>query len=741
MALGPQNRAPSALQIIGKLGGIGSQGGGVDVAFQAIGRIGRALINQDIKNQVVNVTKQATAAGARDAAQVYSAGDIVKLRQDQTVAAEAYNKSLQTGYLENLDLGLKQRTVELQRQHATDPAGFVKAYDGEVAAMRANLPATWQPTFDLAAGKQRLIAVDRLTGAAIKQSAAEANATHMQASDTYLGEMSDALRRGDMAAAHTAKVQVLTAINARTDLTPQAKVKTTEILQREWQRQSVLGEFDKALAGSPEAASAFIGAFAKSDTIQNPDTRARVVNEMSAKLRDVVNAQNVAAKQQAAQIKSENAAKISSLEININRGVAGQADVAKADRAGLFVGNLQARVRLYKAVDKTVLVQQKAADQAALGASFMAGKALADPRNKADRKAVDAYYTATVVPSMAKMTGSEAASTITDIVKRTGLVPDRVVSGIRGALSAGGNDAVTWASDMVARIGDANPKALDVFKKSDIALAQTINKLVSAGVDPAAALTRAREDTNPTNEPLRKARLAEIKTENYADDYAGWIKDHYNWVGWVDFPGGVSNDVSLNENSASALQAEADFGTLFTDWFERTGDKSIAKKNALRELSRTWGVSAINGTLSLMKYAPEAYYGYNSTGLAGSATNADEGWMHKQLVADVAAAGLWDPKDPLDGRIRVVADARTAREASSGHPTYAVVVLDANGVYQPLQDGSGGLKRWYPPDQALAVARSRRERTAKFDALIMGPHKTAGKGGVPKWTGGGNALP
>jgi|GEM_PF-6164022 len=731
------NRAPSAprfnrsARTIGDLGAmgpsfasVGASGGVADVTFEAIGRLGTALVDQDIKNQVESVTQKATQAGQVEAARAFVANDAVKLRADETVAAAAFNRSLQTGYLEELDLGLRQRTAELVREHGADPEAFAKAYGDEVAAMRANLPHSWQPAFDRATQRKGMEVMDKVTAKALSNAANEANATHMQASDTYMAEMADALRRGDVETAQGSQAQALASIDARTDLSPQAKVKTAAIVEREWQRHSVLGEFDGALAEGPESAAAFISVFEQSDAIKDPDARARVAGEMSAKLRDVLNEQNAQIKERDAGQKSTNAVNISSLEINVSRGQAGHADIEEADRNGLFEFDTKARTRIYKAADAKAKKRQDDADLVVMGAAFVTGEAVADAKNPEHIKAADAQFQSAVAPTIQGQDASTIAANVSSFIASTGVIPTKVKGTLRAHLSGGNPEQIAMSADIVARIEETRPKALDVFARGDLALAQKVNKLVRAGVTPEDAVTRAREAIDPTNEVVRVARKAERKTEKYSDSYGDWIENAVNPTGFLDFvPFGPSNDVSLDDTRGASLQAQAEFGALFEDWHDRTGDKDIAKANALREFSRTWGASAVNGELNLMKYPPEAYYGLASSGLSGEANDADGAWMREQLLADVGAAGMWDPDVPLDGRVRMEADSQTAREVGAGMaPTYPVFVMDAQGVYQPLQDGQGGVLRWYPQadrDGKVQVARFKRELAAQNDSGPM----------------------
>jgi len=739
MSIGPKNRAPSAarfqraVQTIGDLNNagpsfasIGAGGGATGVLFEGLKRAGQALVNQDIQQQAVQVQKAATLAGQGAASQALSDGGQVQLRQDNSLAADAFNKSLQTSYLENIDLNLRSRTLELAREHAKDPTAFAKAYDAEAAAMKAKLPESWQPAFDRVSGQGRLKVLDRLTSDAVKKAAGEANATHMTAADTHLADMANALRSGDVSTATEARSKALAANEARTDLTPLQKAQNAQALDKEWQRQSVLGSFEGELKKGPQAGSDFITAFQNSETIKNPDLRAKIAGEMSAHLQDVINNENAQAKEADAKIKMANAQALSALEINVSRGAQGYVEINAADQAGVFAFDAKARTRIYKAADKAAQARQDKARQVALGAAFVTGERAADPKNKADRKAASDYFQANIAPNFATMNGTQAAAAVGDFVKSTGIIPEQIKSGLRAALSGGAPETVAWASDVIARIEESKPQALDAFAKQDIALAGLVNQFVRAGVDPLDAVARAREAVDPTKEAVRKARRDIVKADQLQTNYASWVGQSFQQTSLNDFvPWGPSNDVAMSGTSQE-VQVTAEFGTLFEDWYARTGDKAIAKKNALRELHRTWGASSVNGSLQVMKYAPEAYYGVESTGLAGQATNADT-WIRDQLIGAVQAAGLWNTQTDLKDRVHAVADAQTAREASNGKPTYSVVVMDANGVYQPLMGGEGKPQRWRP-DRAAHVKvlndkKKKEARGMRSLGMVTGPGK------------------
>jgi len=395
MVTRPPNRAPSAprfqraVTAIGDIGtsgpsfaSIGAQGGPVDVGMAALDRIGQALIDQDINDQAKRVTEEAKAAGLSEAEHAYKKGELVKLREDETLAAEAYNRSIQSAYFEQLDLDWSRRFGELEREHGTDADAFSHAVDEEAHKVKQLMPQQWHSHVDSYIGKKKNAGVDRITRTTLKTAADEANATHLETINTNLAEMSDALRDAGMlegsavdeamARAQEAQAKVLEANRNRTDLSPQAKAKNAIELEKLWRRQSIIGEFEGALERSPEDAQALIEAISAGDTIKDPDERAKVVGEMSAKLRDAVNVRTTAEKQQAAQRKADNAQAISNLEIRVNRGEAGHTELAAADEAGLFEFDPKARTRIFKAADKKHEDLQKEADRVALGAALFA---------------------------------------------------------------------------------------------------------------------------------------------------------------------------------------------------------------------------------------------------------------------------------------------------------------------------------------------------------------------------------
>lgn len=730
------------------LAALGAEAGPVSAVIGGLNKVVGALADRQFEQEAQQVQKDAAGKGVAEARSALAEDRPLTLMEGDTVAAQVFNRSVQQGYFEHLDLNADAAIGQLEREVPDDPQAFGERFDATFAKLRRNMPADWHDAFDLEVQRRRQGAVGRVAERAIRRAAGEANAVHIAAATSYAGESWNALRTGDAETAAKKAAKFNAALDARTDLTAQQKEKARLGFEMDSRRHAVLGAFDQALSGGPEAASRFIDSVRASDAIANPDERGAVVKEMEGVLKDRLHLQDSVRREAEVKAKAARAGRFAAVDLAISRGQYGYGDLERDNAAGLFGKDPAKYAEFSKALDKRGEDERKIQARLGLVAAAKSGETVLDPKNAEHRKAVDEDFARAVAPAMQGQAPADVLQGAADHVRRVGMVPTPVKGYVRGALRAGDPLQAAAAADLLGRIEAAAPAAsLDDFGKADRALAHTVNQLVGAGVDPVAAVERARERVNPENKAVADARLKAITDEKMPDKFAGWLKDHFNPTSGLDFlPWGPSDDAGLGDGAVKA-QATADFAAVFRDWFVRTGDADIARTLALKDISRVWGSTSADGSLRVMKYPPEAFYGVQASGRAGG-TDADGEWLRAQLLEDVKAAGA--RPDIKDGDVVIEADARTAREASNGKPTWAVFVRNRDGVFEPLlmptaQDGdlenATPFARWAPdpsrPAQASAekaLAEGKRKRALasaddkRFGPAPAYPWQTDGKG-------------
>lgn len=240
------------------------------------------------------------------------------------------------------------------------------------------------------------------------------------------------------------------------------------------------------------------------------------------------------------------------------------------------------------------------------------------------------------------------------------------------------------ALEAYSYIKDRKASTLDSgFDRKATAVMEHAQLLVEkGGMDPAAALERAREKVMTAKDEDVKSRKAEFRK----------VKDF--------------NDKNIEETAATALDAESwigrnnispeavkTFKQFAQEGYEITGDKDAAVAFAKENLSRTYGTSIVTGKGKMVYMPPEKVYPNTSPEL-----------MRKILIDEVK--GGIDP-NLMDEDISIEADPLTFRR---DNPTWIVThKRDIGGakVEMPLVNPkTGELVRWSPkgskvPEQML----------------------------------------
>lgn len=410
-----------------------------------------------------------------------------------------------------------------------------------------------------------------------------------------------------------------------------------------------------------------------------------------------------------AEIADDVARQIADLDIAIKRGDAGEEDIAAADAQGLFADDQGKRASLTKAVIARDAAAKDLTEGMTRVSQAVNGEIFLDPKNADDKKFADAYYRdrAARVADIMQAQGQSAEATetaiktlVVNMAATTGIVPKTVKGQLVGAMRVGDVNDRASAADLIDRLNQIPGYVLaDEMPKRDLALGLQISALVRAGRSAEQAVQAALASTDPANKPVIEARNAEIKTEYFADNYEGIVSDNFD-------PFGPFNDAEIITEDGTKARLIDDYKTLFEDWYRRTGDADLAESQALIEINNVWGVTKVDSSLRVMKYAPEAFYGIGASG-------DDADWMRMQLVNDIKTVR----PDLGDSSIILGTDNRTAREAKGRAPTYPVLIKTASGAFEPLRL-DGDVLRWNPDSQnprslkvadAIKIAREARQ--------------------------------
>jgi len=179
-------------------------------------------------------------------------------------------------------------------------------------------------------------------------------------------------------------------------------------------------------------------------------------------------------------------------------------------------------------------------------------------------------------------------------------------------------------------------------------------------MEPEEAIRLARQNTDPNDQARINSRVAKIKDEGFADDY----QDIVNNADLFDPIFGLPRTNSVTEG-----QIAQEYKVLFEEHFKAGMSESAAKDKALQLIDRNWGVTNATPKEQAIKYPPEDFYQVN-----GSVE-----YIQKDLAKSINTQFIGIPKYSNDD-IMLVSDQRTAREASTGKPTYTVIIKTEAGL-------------------------------------------------------------
>lgn len=373
------------------------------------------------------------------------------------------------------------------------------------------------------------------------------------------------------------------------------------------------------------------------------------------------------------------------LEIKVNRGEATYEDVLEAEQSETITP--AKKVALFKKLDdeKDKVVKESLSLRKVYGA--MNGTDFIDPKNTDDKKAVDLVYTKVLSPQIdAIQDPAVRKSTIANYVNSVGVVPETLRGKMRGVFRGDDVEQKVFYADLVGRIQETKPQALDDFDDKDITQAIMIDEMVKAGTPNEQAVEKVANITSGLN----KGRL-EILEEDFkelVEDKGTGVKiNSYKVIDTVrdTFDEGVFSVNASLPNQQLGVEAAAikDYKRLYKTWYLNTnGDAELAEKQAKLALKRTWGTTGVNGdSKQLTKYPIEQAY-------PGMPTKE----IKKDLMKDLKS--LPEYKDLADDDVFITWREGVTDRQFKQYPSYQILILNEDGMLEPPLLGDDGL--WKP---------------------------------------------
>jgi hypothetical protein len=246
-------------------------------------------------------------------------------------------------------------------------------------------------------------------------------------------------------------------------------------------------------------------------------------------------------------------------------------------------------------------------DERAFAAAIQQGSNYVwNPISKDDRDMANAGF---------KQLGGDVAA-VERIVEHTGIVPPDAALALRGAMVSPNTQIVQSALEKAANLMRDRPQifagvegAKDIEDK-----ATTFNHLVyGRGFSAQEATKRIIEADTPE---YKQRVTARIKGEDVNRIVKDNLKDGDIRAAFDETWGFGPSNPNLAFNPETRLQAMGHYEDAFREHYLQTGDVGEAKTRAIKELKKTWGVSEVNGTSTVMQYPPDRSPAYALKGVA-----------------------------------------------------------------------------------------------------------------------------
>lgn len=312
---------------------------------------------------------------------------------------------------------------------------------------------------------------------------------------------------------------------------------------------------------------------------------------------------------------------------------------------------------------------------------------LLDPTDKNNQIAADSFFDSKMSANF-NLENEESRNQVALVSTKTGLIPSQVKSLMVTAGASKDPSIVMPIAKLFGDIFDNNPAAVKEFDPKTQAYYSKIYALNRAGMSDVQAIDFAYDVTYKQSDEVKEIIKEKLRDKDYIkarDDAAqGFVKDKSG--------GFFSYAPDASDPSVSNRQFSAEYKLLFdTNYGITGGDVKQAEKLTNAQIANTWGISKINGKKEIMKYAPEALYGNNSSWIK------DQWELEKKELAQNWFGGM-----PKDADFILMPDAGTPRDMA-----YSIISThtDVNGVIQYgfATDSKGRIQR-FKPDQKTSPA-------------------------------------
>lgn len=495
---------------------------------------------------------------------------------------------------------------------------------------------------------------------------------------------------------------------AHGDITPEE----AQLELREFQKEAlVLGMKTQMKDLTPDQRAAEVKRLQDTKSIPiglNEQDRQDMVNQLDAYNNDIT---AVEVKANAAKKSEEDLARSregAMLEIGVREGERNRQDIDRAEREGTITS--AKKVQLY-----TLLMEKdkgEIADGELIGDTINAAYnnvGHLDPKNTEHKKGINLTYEKVIKPELEKApTPAAKKQLITNYVQATGVVPDGLRGEMRATFRGDDVEKKVFYADLIGRLQDTKPQALDDFDDKDIVQGMMIYDMVRTGTPNELAVQKVEKITSGMNastlelldnsfNELWKSKGGPLEQrESVVNEMADAFDKSWFFQANANLPkrGKIPFFKDVVTQAGVEVALEREYKSTFKTYYKASnGDERLAREQTRRVMEKDWGVTDINGTSKqLTKYPIEKEYAMMDASNKfnfGPSTK----WLKKELVADLRKHSGYEDIKPED--IFLDGDDQTGREKFAGqYPSYKVEVFNKKGEFDPYLPP--GMRRWYP---------------------------------------------
>lgn len=303
-------------------------------------------------------------------------------------------------------------------------------------------------------------------------------------------------------------------------------------------------------------------------------------------------------------------------------------------------------------------------------ALFNGGSFHVDPYSTEGRKAVDGVWDRFAVAAADAGDPRRAISILPNLVEQTGVIPEKVFNGLRGAVSGNSVPTLVEGLNLAATLSEADATA---FGKRDggagisDALSSYRHYTDLLGMTPEQAAQRMIDARDPEKVRQRAALMESKPIVDFIKGQAveGNVRDIFD-------PGILGSDPKLGETPAQSAAMTAEYRSMLEEsLFDAAGDQALGKTLAADRFRRRYGTSdfAISGPKVISRLPPEVTYPAGKDGTWG--------YIGEQVKSALAEAGV------TADAVYLQADATTDRDFKAGKPArYRVFYENQDGVME-----------------------------------------------------------